>query len=82
MKAAFVLVALIANQSWALSEFESSDGDPVYLSWCEKNKVMSEDTAGNIRVVANCEEKNQVCKPVSFYRGYHWVYSATCVTPK
>lgn len=82
MKAVFVLAALLANQSWALSEIESSDGDPIYLSWCEKNKVMNEDSEGNIRLVANCAAQNQICKPVSFYRGYHWVYTATCANPK
>lgn len=56
----------------------SGDFEVSYLSWCEKNNVMSQDQNGQMYVRANCSDEGLQCKAVESYRGFGKVVTATC----
>lgn len=49
-----------------------------YISWCEDNKVMATNKAGDVIVRADCTEHGRACKATQSYRGYKYVVTAMC----
>lgn len=82
MKSLIVALMLVSGSAMAQSDLNAyrsqDDFSVTYLSWCEKNNVMAQDSQGNVYVRANCSDQGLTCKAVSSYRGNSTVYAAAC----
>ncbi len=55
-----------------------SDFVPEYYSWCDQNKVISQDQKGDLVVVADCSEQGLTCEAVQLYRAKRLAIVASC----
>jgi|GEM_PF-1216881 len=82
MIAALLLIAGPAMAQVSVDEVASSrvydQLDVEFLSWCENNNVMAQDSKGQVTVRANCSQKNEVCRTYHTYHHHYTVVSAIC----
>lgn len=64
--------------SAALAGAYNDDLNVVYLSWCDQQNVMQEDSSGRAVVRANCALDEKVCKSFETYKNRMVIFSAVC----
>ncbi|WP_295903067.1 hypothetical protein [uncultured Bdellovibrio sp.] len=57
------------------------DDEITYLSWCNDNKVVSQDINGQERVHADCSEQGLLCQSQHIVRFHQILIIASCVNP-
>jgi len=74
-----VFVSGSAAMAWDYIEGTADQVPATYLSWCDHNSVIAQDSNGNLFVRANCSESGLQCKTSQIYRAQGSVVSASCV---
>jgi len=83
MKSILMLAVLAAAPAMAMNSGDNDvQPETTYLSWCDSNNVIAQDSKGQLYVRANCNDSGLICKTTEVYRGQGSVVSATCVAPK
>lgn len=57
------------------------DGDVIYLSWCDDNKVVSQDSNGLDQVRSDCTALGLECRSQHIVRMHQVIIIASCVNP-
>ena len=80
MKSFLMMIVLAATPAMAMSYGEGNSQQPEveYLSWCDGNNVMSEDSQGQVSIRDNCSNAGLVCRATQIYRMHRTLVSATC----
>lgn len=83
MKSVFALLMLVSTSAFATpSEVVSSRiSDEYYvdfISWCDSNNVMGQDSQGQTYVKFNCSEYAQTCRQTVTHRHNRTLYFAAC----
>lgn len=74
-----LLGALTAQASEELlSRYQSDETAVTYLSWCQNNIVLAQDSKGEVFELANCSEQNLKCTTSEVYRSVGKVVTASC----
>lgn len=81
MKSILIALVMASSPAFAQNQMMSAHDEPVvdYISWCDGNKVMGQDTAGNMYVRRVCEETHEECRTTSRYSMHRVIVTATCV---
>lgn len=79
MKSLFVALMVLAPSAFALEG--SFYGEPVvphYISWCEKDLVISQDREGNLFVKEDCGAQRLKCEQKTRQGGRQVISFAVC----
>lgn len=81
------LMSLTLSWSTAHSQVENFDILPSdylveYISWCDDNKVVSANQAGQFYLIANCEAQGQTCKTIQRQTTSGTYYYGACMAKK
>lgn len=84
-----LLILLSFNCSATLA-FAQSEGFDIlpkdyrveYLSWCDQNKVVTMNSAGQYEVIADCLSQDQTCKTIERQTTHGTYYYGACMDKK
>lgn len=81
MKSILMLALFAATPAMALISGDNNSEMAVdYLSWCDGNNVIGQDSQGQLFVSANCTDLGLTCKASEpMYRAQRMIMTATCV---
>lgn len=81
MKSILMLALLATIPAMALTAGDNNSEMAVdYLSWCDGNSVVAQDSQGQLFVSANCTDLGLTCKASEpMHRAQRMIMTATCV---
>lgn len=80
MKSILVMALFASVPAMALaSGYDSEESVVNYISWCDGNSVIAQDSQGNLFVRANCDDQGLQCKTIESYRSFGSTVTASCV---
>ncbi|MBV2168946.1 MAG: hypothetical protein KUL82_09580 [Bdellovibrio sp.] len=74
----FVVAGPAMAQENGLSS-QSEDFTVDFISWCENNSVMMQNSDGSVYERANCSDQGLSCKTFQMHRLHKTIYTAACV---
>ncbi|AHZ86101.1 hypothetical protein AB1A81_02255 [Bdellovibrio bacteriovorus] len=81
MKTVFAVLMLVSGSAFASEVNYSRPQDELYIdfiSWCDSNNVMGQDSQGQTYVKFNCSEYGQTCRQTVTHRHNRTLYFAAC----
>lgn len=81
MKSLFAVLMLVSSSAFASDVISSRPQDELYIdfiSWCDSNNVMGQDSKGQNYVKINCSEYGQTCRQTVTHRHNRTLYFAAC----
>lgn len=81
MKSLFMTVLLAAAPAMAMIDGnqEQDQSSVDYVSWCDNNNVIGQNSEGELELRANCTDAGLTCKTTQIYRLRRSIVSASCV---
>jgi hypothetical protein len=81
MKLTLIAMIFAAVPAMAISPNGEDQEQPEvdYISWCDGNSVIGQDSKGQLYVAANCTDSGLKCKATQIYRVKRSIVSAACV---
>lgn len=79
MKLFALALVLVSFNSFAHGNGEFDEMDIDYVSWCQKNQVMTQENNGDVTVLFDCTEREQKCRQYEMRRAHRMIVSAACV---